>query len=141
MHLDVIPALLLVTGVIFLILLVLLNKTLYRPLLNFMENRDKSIKKDLENAGKNNNDIAAYKEEAEKIILDAKTEANKIREAALSAARDEAAKKIEKNKNLAESDFANYLKELSAQKVELKNALLESLPAFNEDIKTKLSRI
>lgn len=141
MHLDVIPALLLATGVIFLVLLVLLNKTLYQPLLNFMENRDKSIKKDLENAGKNNSDIEAYKEEAEKIILDAKIEANKSKEAALSVAREEAMKKIEKNKNLVENDFANFLQELEVQKSELKSALLESLPIFNENIKSKLSRI
>ncbi|WP_193433046.1 hypothetical protein [Sulfurospirillum diekertiae] len=33
-------------------MLILLNKTLYRPLLEFIDNRNNSINRDLENAGK-----------------------------------------------------------------------------------------
>jgi len=93
--LDVIPALLLVTGVIFLVLLILLNKTLYKPLLGFMDNREKSIKRDLDNAGKNSDEVVAFKKEAEKIILEAKTEANRVKDSVLMAVKDEALKKLD----------------------------------------------
>jgi len=55
--LDISPALLLVTGLVFFILLILLNKILYKPLLKFMDNRNESIKRDLENAGRNTSEI------------------------------------------------------------------------------------
>ncbi|WP_331775565.1 F0F1 ATP synthase subunit B family protein [Sulfurospirillum sp. 1612] len=141
MHLDVIPQLLLVTGVIFLILLVVLNKTLYRPLLNFMENRDKSIKRDLENTGKNSSDILAYQEEANKIILDAKMEASKIKEGVIGTVKEEASKKIEESKASIEKEYEKFLDELRAQKTELKSALIANMPAFDEGIKSKLSQI
>ena len=58
--LDIIPALLLVTGTVFLVLLILLNKTLYKPLLEFIDNRNNSINRDLENAGKNAGDSHSF---------------------------------------------------------------------------------
>ncbi len=141
MHLDVIPQLLLVTGVIFLILLVVLNKILYRPLLNFMENRDKSIKRDLESTGKNSNDTLAYQKEAQKIILDAKMEAGKIKEGVIAIVKEEVSKKIEQSKVSIEEEYEKFLNELRTQKTELKSTLITNLPAFDEGIKSKLSQI
>ena len=91
--LDIIPALLLVTGTVFLVLLILLNKTLYKPLLEFIDNRNNSINRDLENAGKNASDVVAYYKEVETILSEGKMEAAKIREAALNEAKEKAAKK------------------------------------------------
>ncbi len=139
--LDIIPALLLVTGIVFLVLLVLLNKTLYKPLLGFMDNREKSIKRDLENAGKNSDEVKAFKEEAQKIILEAKTEANKIKDTALMTAKEEALKKLETKKSELESQYSQFLKELEAHRVEFKNALQEQLPQFRAGVKAKLDHI
>jgi len=139
--LDIIPALLLVTGVIFLVLLILLNKTLYKPLLGFMDNREKSIKRDLDNAGKNSDEVEAFKKEAQGIILEAKTEANRAKESVLMAAKDEALKKLEVKKNELESKYSQFLKELEAQKVEFKSALQEQLPQFRASVKAKLDQI
>ncbi|MCF6173614.1 MAG: FoF1 ATP synthase subunit B' [Campylobacteraceae bacterium] len=139
--LDIIPALLVVTGVVFLVLIVILNKTLYKPLLDFMDNRDKSIAKDLEGAGKNSSDVLAYKQEAEKIILDAKNEANQIREAALTNAKEVASKKIEAKKSQLEEEYNRFAKELKIQRDELKAALLQKLPVLQKGISVKLSQI
>lgn len=139
--LDVIPELLLVTGVIFLVLMIILNKTLYKPLLGFMENREKSIKRDLDNAGKNNNEVVAFKKEAEGIILRAKTKANKLKESALMIAKDEALKQLENKKNELESQYSQFLRELETQKIELKNALQEQMPQFRANVKAKLEQI
>lgn len=96
--LDISPALLLVTGAVFFTLLIVLNKMLYKPLIEFIDNRNNSIKRDLENAGKNTSDVEAYFKEADQIILAAKAEAGKIREAALNKAKVDAAKKIEQKR-------------------------------------------
>ena len=103
--LDIIPALLLTTGTVFLVLLVILNKTLYKPLLEFIDNRNNSINRDLENAGKNASDVVAYYQEVEAILSEGKVEAAKIREAALTEAKEKAAKKIEQKKNKNQGFF------------------------------------
>jgi len=139
--LDIVPELLLVTGVVFLVLMFLLNKILYKPLLNFMENRDKSIARDLEGAGKNNNDVLAYKEEAQKIIMDAKSKAGKIRESALLDAKESALKKTQEKKSQLEEEYKKFSKMLSSQRDELKTALLERMPVLKDSIATKLSKI
>ncbi len=139
--LDIIPALLLVTGVVFLVLMILLNKTLYKPLISFMEHREKSIKKDMENAGKNSDEVEAFKQEAQEIILRAKTEANKIKESALVLAKDEAIKRYEAKKSELEEQYSQFLQKLDAQRVELKETLRKELPLFRSSVKTKLDQI
>ena len=139
--LDISPILLLVTGFVFFTLLILLNKIFYRPLLEFIDNRNDSIKRDLENAGKNTNDVEAYYKEADQIILTAKAEAGKIREAALCEAKEIAAEKVEQKQSELEEKYAIFLKDLKADKIEFQANLSASIPLFRDSIKQKLSNI
>ena len=139
--LDIIPALLLVTGTVFLVLLIVLNKTLYKPLLEFIDNRNNSINRDLSNAGKNASDVVAYYRDAEAIISEAKIEAVKIREAAINEAKDKAHRKIEQKKSEIEAQNVIFLQELEAQKVEFKNSLLAQMPLFKESVIAKLAHM
>lgn len=139
--LDIIPALLLVTGTVFLVLLILLNKTLYKPLLEFIDNRNNSINRDLENAGKNASDVVAYYKEVETILSEGKMEAAKIREAALNEAKEKAAKKVEQKKSNLEVQGVAFLKTLESEKNEFKNGLLAQMPLFKESVSAKLSHI
>ncbi|NLM99373.1 MAG: hypothetical protein GX170_05055 [Campylobacteraceae bacterium] len=50
--LNISPLLLTTTVIIFLVSMYILNKILYKPLLDFMKNRDESIAIDYENASK-----------------------------------------------------------------------------------------
>ena len=139
--LDISPILLLVTGFVFFTLLILLNKILYRPLLEFIDNRNDSIKRDLENAGKNTSDVEAYYKEADQIILTAKAEAGKIREAALSEAKEIAAKKVEQKQGELEEEYTLFLKDLEADKTEFQASLNANIPLFRDSIKQKLGNI
>jgi len=139
--LDIIPVLLLVTGTVFLILLVILNKTLYKPLLAFIDNRNNSINRDLENAGKNASDVVAHYQEVEVILSEGKIEAGKIREAALNEAKEKAVKRVEQKKNDLEAQSAVFFKALEAEKNEFKNGLLAQMPLLKESIVAKLSHI
>ncbi|MEZ7934069.1 MAG: FoF1 ATP synthase subunit B' [Sulfurospirillum sp.] len=139
--LDIIPALLLVTGTVFLVLLILLNKTLYKPLLEFIDNRNNSINRDLENAGKNASDVVAYYKEVETILSEGKMEAAKIREAALNEAKEKAAKKVEQKKSDLEAQSVAFFKALESEKDEFKNGLLAQMPLFKESVAAKLSHI
>lgn len=139
--LDISPALLLVTGSVFFILLIVLNKILYKPLLGFIDDRNESIKRDLENAGKNTSDVEAYFKEADQIILAAKAEAGKIREEALNKAKEIAAQKVEQKKSELEEEYILFLKDLNAEKDEYTTSLNLQIPLFRDSIKQKLSQI
>ncbi len=139
--LDISPILLLVTGFVFFTLLILLNKILYKPLLEFIDNRNDSIKRDLENAGKNTSDVEAYYKEADQIVLTAKAEAGKIREAALSEAKEIAAKKVEQKQSELEEEYTLFLKDLEADKTEFQASLSANIPLFRDSIKQKLGNI
>ena len=139
--LDISPILLLVTGFVFFTLLILLNKILYKPLLEFIDNRNDSIKRDLENAGKNTSDVEAYYKEADQIILEAKAQAGKIREAALSEAKEIAAKKVEQKQSELEEEYTLFLKDLEADKTEFQASLNANIPLFRDSIKQKLGNI
>jgi len=139
--LDISPILLLVTGFVFFTLLILLNKILYRPLIEFIDNRNDSIKRDLENAGKNTSDVEAYFKEADQIILNAKAEAGKIREAALSEAKEIAAKRVEQKQSELEEEYASFLKDLEADKTKFQESLSANIPLFRDSIKQKLGNI
>ncbi len=139
--LDISPILLLVTVIVFFTLLILLNKMLYKPLLEFIDNRNNSIKRDLENAGKNTSDVEAYYKEANQIIHDAKAEAGSNREAALSEAKENAAKKVEQKQSELEEEHTLFLKDLEADKTELQVSLSANIPLFRDSIRQKLSNI
>ncbi|AII15303.1 ATP synthase, F0 complex, b' subunit [Campylobacter iguaniorum] len=133
--------LLLVTVVIFLGLIFVLNSMLYKPLLKFIDDRNTSIKQDEESASKNASDVGACKAEVDKIILEARNEANSIKQAASSLAKEEAAKKVQAKKDALESDYELFAKELAGKKAELKSMLLEKLPEFKSSLSAKLSRM
>lgn len=139
--LDIYPLLLLFTAVVFLALLVFLNKSLYKPLLEFMKNRDDVIEKDRKNANKNESDITAYEEEAKAIILEAKAQASKQRVEVLEKAKEEIALKLEAKKSELEEEYAIFQKEMETEKSELKNGLLAQMPLFKEGIKAKLNQL
>lgn len=139
--LDISPALLLVAVTTFLVMLVLLNKMLYRPLLEFVQNRDKAIANDYENAGKNTSDISAYQEEAERIIREAKAEAAKIRADVIQEAKETSLRKIEQRKAELEEEYGAFLEGLGKERTELKTSLLEQMPVFKDGIQTKLQHI
>jgi F-type H+-transporting ATPase subunit b len=139
--LNISPALLIITALVFLFLLITLNKILYRPLLEFMQKRDDSIASDYENAGKNSSDVEAYHKEAEQIIREAKAEAGAIRAQAIEAARENMIKKIEQRKAELEEEYTAFLEGLETERTEFKNSLLSHMPQYKESIKAKLNQI
>lgn len=139
--LDISLFLLLTTTILFLALLVYLNKTLYRPLLEFVENRDNIIEKDKKNATKNEEDIQAYENEARDIILEAKAEAAKERAKVLDEAREQVASKIEQRKAELDEEYELFLKNMKSEQTELKNGLLAQIPLFREGVKAKLNQL
>ncbi len=86
--LDIHQSLMLFVLVVFLLLIYLLNKIAYKPLVEFMDRRDSSIAKDLE-ASKNlsSNSDELYMKSNE-VINEAKSEAAIIRQKAIDEAKN-----------------------------------------------------
>lgn len=139
--LDINPMLLGSTLIVFLILIAVLNSWLYNPLFNFMNKRDADIKKDLEEVGSNDDEVAALTAEAEKIINDAKMEAAALREKVIADAKELADSKLEAKRAEMANEYAAFEKSLAEERDQLKNALLSQVPLYKEAVKAKFSQI
>ncbi len=107
----------------FLVLLAVLKKFLYKPLLNMIDQRELQVKNDLESAEKAKNDAQTTKEEYTKQMQQAKQEAQQIiekankigeesREALLKQAREEAARMTEKAQEMIRLEKEEALSQL-----------------------------
>ena len=125
----------------FLILIYLLNRILYKPLLGFMDARDSSIKKDSEGIEGNAADVKALKAEAEVILQNARQEASLIKNKAQENAKQMADAKITQKReelNLKYNEFTAILEE---EREELKKTLLSKIPFFEESLKAKMAKL
>jgi len=139
--LDISLGLLIITFVTFLVLLLLLNKLLYRPLLKLMADREISLANDMKSTSSNSETIKDLNSQAVEIIERAKVEASQIREKALSSAKQEAEVKVSAKRKELDSEYNLFLESLSKEKAELKNALLSQIPLFKESLKAKITQI
>jgi F-type H+-transporting ATPase subunit b len=139
--LDISPWLMLFVLALFLILLVILNQLLYRPLLKFMDDRENSIAKDLESAKSLSNNSEALHNEAEEILNNAKAEATAIRENAISEAKVVAQKSTAQKQTELNTEYETFLEKLGLEKETLRNALLSQMPLIKESLKAKFAKL
>lgn len=139
--LEMSPYLVLFTAIVFIVMLVFLNKTLYKPMLLFVDGRKNSIKEDQEITSKNIEKTAAIEEEIRQIILKAKTDAAKIKAEVVQKTQKEAQTAIDAKKTELEQEYKEFEKTMENERVELKNGLFSSLPFYKETLKIKLSQI
>ena len=129
------------TAVIFLGLIAVLNSILYKPLLKFIDARNDAIKNDEESASKNTSDLGVYEVQIEQLIAAARSEAGKIKQEAINAAKDAAAKIVSEKRGVLEADYDAFIKNLNAQKSDFRADLQQKLPELQAALKAKLARI
>lgn len=139
--LDISPMLLISSAVIFLVVLFQLNRSLYKPLFTHVEEREESIKRDLESARNNVEDIDGLMKEAQHIIAKAKQEASSIRETAYSEAKALGESKMVDFRNELDSKYTSFVNDLNSQKESLKSSLIDNIPQFKEALSAKVSSI
>ncbi len=139
--LDIHLSLMLLVAVVFLVLLFLLNSWLYQPLLRFMDERDKSIRKDLENVSSNTHEIDELRAKADAVIAQAKNEAAAMRAKTIEESKLLAQSKLEAKKEELEKAYQEFLGELKKEEEQLKSELLSQMPLFKESLKAKFSQI
>jgi len=139
--LDLHLPLMLFVLVLFLVLLVLLNNMLFKPLVKFMDDRDASIAKDLEAAKSFSGNTDELNVKADEIISNAKNEAATIRQKAIDDEKTLAASKVETKQNEIEKEYESFVAKLASEKENLKNELLSQMPLFKESLKAKFSKL
>ena len=139
--LDISPVLLLSSGIIFLIVLFVLNGYLFKPLLKHIEDRTKSIKEDLDKAKDNGADVEGMLVEANDNIANAKKEAVAIRQKALNEAMADANKKLVKAKQDIDNKYNSFLSELDVEISNLRDSLSTNIPVFEKSLQAKIRNI
>ncbi len=139
--LDINLGLLIFTAVVFFTLIYLLNKILYRPLLGFIQKRENLIKSDLENIKQDSGDVQASLEKANSLISNAKSEAAKIRESAVTKAKEAASKELEIAQQAIEEKYDAFVAELGKERASLKNDLVANLSTYQNALQSKLKNI
>lgn len=139
--LDISPMLLASTLIVFLVLIAALNSLLYKPLFSYMEKRDADIKKDLEEVGNNDAEIAAFHATAEKIISDGKLQAHAMREKAIAEAKALVASKIEAKRAELALEYAKFEEAMSEERSRLSGVLALEIPNFEAAVAAKLNQI
>ncbi len=134
-------ALLITTIAVFLFLIAFLNKILYKPMLNFMNERELSILADEELSKKNSSEVSVYEAQVEEMLISARNKANKIKQSAYEDAKIKNQKSIEDTKKQIDMELNEYLRILSLEKKSLKAKLKSSLPEFRGKLEKTLARI
>ncbi len=151
---DVNPGLIFWTVITFLVLLFVLKKIAWKPILTALDQREAAIKESLEKAEKakeeaqkvldqNQSNLAQAEEEAKKIVNQSRDYAEKMKEQILSESREEAKKiiadataEIDRKRDAAFDELKSYIAEIAVQAAE--KLLKEKLdPASNKKIVDK----
>lgn len=127
--------------VIFLVLVYLLNRMLYKPLLSFMDTRNASIKKDSEGIEGNTADIKALQKEADDILQRAREEAALIKNKAQESAKQAAEMKISQKKDELAQKYSEFMAGLEEERAKLKTTLQSEVPLFKSSLQAKLGKL
>lgn len=121
----------------FLIIVVVFKKFLYKPIINALENREKTIAKGLADAesarialekAEEQKDAILKKAglEAEKIITEAKTQSNEARDEMLAKTKDEIARLMDQTREQIKLEQENFKKETREVSLEIAKSILNS---------------
>ena len=139
--LELHPFLMGIVLLIFFFLIYQLNERLYTPLLRFMDDRDETIARDLEAAKSLSSGSEELLSQAQAKLEEARSEAARIRQAAIAAVKEENAKALTAKQRELEEEYQRFSEHLSEERESLKSAVLSQLPLIKESLKAKFSQI
>ncbi len=144
--LDLDPGMILWTWITFFVVLGILYKIALKPILASIDNREQSIRDDIEQAQKQRDEaealLARHQEmldqaeaEAQKLFKESKSLAEKAREEMIVKAREESAKLLEKAKDEIEQQKESALASLKTEVADLAVGAAEKIILQNLDAK------
>ncbi len=139
--LDISIGLLIFNIILFIGLIVVLNKIMYKPLMQFMQNRDERIAKDLESVNLNDSDTQKFLQEAEKNISEAKKEASDVKSSMIEKAKEEISKEFGNKKEILEKELEEFMSSLNSTKETLKKELSANLSTYKKAVEAKVKKV
>lgn len=135
------PYLMLFVFIVFITLIYLLNQWLYKPMLNFVADREKSIEQDIHNTQSIREEISKTNEEIAQVLANARKEAMQILEEANQEAKITHKNKINAKKVENEAKLADYKAKLLEEEEVLYQNICAQFPTFEQAISAKLKDI
>lgn len=139
--LDINLSLMAVMLLVFFVMLYQLNKTLYKPLLKFMDDRDAAIAKDMDAARNMRGNTDELQAKAQANINEAKAIAAKLRQDTMEEGKAKTAETVAQKQAELEKMQAGFLAKLEEEKKVLQNSLLSQIPLIKEGLKAKFSQL
>lgn len=124
--------------VVFIITMYLLNRFVFKPLINFMDTREAKIDNDLKNANMNTREITVIEEEIKQTIKDAKIQAHNIIEEEVRKAKENAKCNIEKVQAENKLKLDAYILQLQSNKESFKNQISSNLTDLDQILRNKI---
>ena len=130
----------LATAAIFLAMIVILNAIFYKPLLQFMDERDNSIRNDEIKVKDNSQEILGVNDEIKKIQTATRDEIYKIKQSAIKQAEQQAQKDFKFKKEEIEKNTRIFFEDLQTQKQELRENLMAYLPELKQILQDNIRK-
>ncbi|MCK4357208.1 MAG: F0F1 ATP synthase subunit B [Candidatus Cloacimonetes bacterium] len=114
----------------FILLLIILKKLLYKPLINFLNKRQKQIKDDIENAQKSRDESTKILESQKKMLQEARKETRELRNEAIINAKIASEQIINEAHNQKESIIDEAQKMVKAEIKKAKRSIENEIGQF-----------
>lgn len=137
MSLELNLQLMLLVFVTFMLLILILNTCLYRPILELLKKREALLGEDAKDLQEQRNEIAQLKVEAEKVLAEARDQAKKIKDLATLEAQGVYEEKLNRSKAEIGNRFLNAQRELDQKREQIKEELRKNAGVFEEEVRKK----
>lgn len=123
--------------VTFMLLILILNTCLYRPILELLKKREALLGEDAKDLQEQKNEITQLKVEAEKVLAEARDQAKKIKDLATLEAQGVYEEKLNRSKAEIGNRFLNAQRELDQKREQIKEELRKNAGVFEDEVRKK----
>lgn len=135
------PYLMLLVFVVFLLTMILLNVWLFKPLIGFMDEREATLRKDLDSISSSDTQVQEIQQQIQDILSDARTRSSEILQKAVSDAKSHYEVNLQKKQEELAKKLQDFRANLEKQKEVSKKELLAHLGEFEDVLKLKIKQL
>ncbi|ETD23879.1 F0F1 ATP synthase subunit B family protein [Helicobacter macacae] len=135
------PYLMLLVFVVFLLTMVLLNVWLFKPLIGFMDEREATLRKDLDSISSSDTQVQEIQQQIQDILSDARARSSEILQKATSDAKSHYEANLQKKQEELAKKLQDFRANLEKQKEVSKKELLAHLGEFEDALKLKIKQL
>lgn len=135
------PYLMSLVFVVFLITMILLNVWLFKPLIGFMDEREATLRKDLDLVSSSDTQVQEIQQQIQDILSTARNHSSEILQKATNDAKNLYEANMQKKQEELAKKLQDFRVNLDKQKEASKKELLGSLGEFEDALKLKIKQL